>query len=57
MANKQEAKAAVKDIAKTFGAVDDDDWAQIEAFSPAIRRRLEEAMLAKDELAAHSIKT
>lgn len=54
---KAEAKAAVISISTTFGFVGDDIMSQIEAWNPEIRRIIEDSMLAKDTLAAHSIKT
>ncbi|KAK5994783.1 Protein NO VEIN-like protein [Cladobotryum mycophilum] len=39
------------------GFIDDDVMGQIEQWNPSIRRMIEESMLAKDKLAAHSIKT
>ncbi|KAM7185751.1 hypothetical protein V8F20_011688 [Naviculisporaceae sp. PSN 640] len=57
MATKAEAKEAVLSISRKFGFVGDDIMSQIEAWNPKIRRIIEESMLAKDTLAAHSIKT
>lgn len=57
MADKDQAKAEVLNISRKFGFVGDDIMAQIEAWNPDIRRIIEEGMLAKDRLAAHSIKT
>ncbi|KAK3331475.1 hypothetical protein B0H66DRAFT_487633 [Apodospora peruviana] len=57
MASKDEAKEAVLSIAKRFGFVGDDIMDQIEQWNPSIRRIIEEGMLAKDKLAAHSITT
>jgi len=57
MATKAQAKAEVLRISTKFGFVGDDIMSQIEAWNPEIRRIIEEGMLAKDKLAAHSIKT
>ncbi|KAK4209476.1 hypothetical protein QBC37DRAFT_391255 [Rhypophila decipiens] len=57
MADRAQAKAEVLNISRKFGFVGDDIMAEIEAWRPDIRRLIEESMLAKDTLAAHSIKT
>lgn len=57
MASKEDAKEAVKGIAKDYGFVDDEIMNRIEQWDPDVRRVIEESMLAKDKKAAHSIKT
>lgn len=57
MTTKEDAKAAVLEIAKRYGHVGNDVMEDIGEWRPEVRRLLEESMLAKDELAAHSIKT
>lgn len=54
MATRHEARQAVKDIARKYGVLDEDVLKQME---PDVRRQVEEAFLAKDQLVAHSIKT
>lgn len=56
MIGKQGAQAAVADIAIALGSIDNDLWARIETWDPSICRYLQEAMLVKDQLVAHSIK-
>jgi hypothetical protein len=57
MSSRDDAKEAVDSIGRKFGLVGDDIMGQIEQWRPDIRRIIEESMLAKDRLAAHSIKT
>ncbi|KAJ4286909.1 hypothetical protein N0V88_007854 [Collariella sp. IMI 366227] len=57
MNSRDDAKKAVDSIGRKFGFVGDDIMGQIEQWRPDIRRIIEESMLAKDRLAAHSIKT
>lgn len=57
MASPQEAKRAVVAIAAKYGFIGDDIMEKIGQWNPSIRRTIEESMLAKDRLAAHSIKT
>lgn len=57
MSSRDDAKEAVDSIGRKFGFVGDDIMGEIEQWRPDIRRILEESMLAKDRLAAHSIKT
>ncbi|KZF20943.1 hypothetical protein L228DRAFT_223072 [Xylona heveae TC161] len=57
MTSKEDAKRTVLGIAKGYGFVDDAILEEIESWNPDIRRIIEESMLAKDHLAAHSIKT
>jgi len=57
MSSRDDAKEAVDRIGRKFGFVSDDIMGEIEQWRPDIRRIIEESMLAKDQLAAHSIKT
>ncbi|EEY19489.1 conserved hypothetical protein [Verticillium alfalfae VaMs.102] len=57
MASSQDAKRAVVAIGEKYGFVGEDIMEQIGQWNPSIRRTIEESMLAKDKLAAHSIKT
>lgn len=57
MASKEDARRAVLDIAEKYGFLDEQMMKDIEEWKPKYRRAIEGAMLAKDKLAAHSIKT
>ncbi|SPN99278.1 uncharacterized protein DNG_02315 [Cephalotrichum gorgonifer] len=57
MATTEAAKEAVRGIAKLYGYVDDDVMEATGAWPPDMRRRFEESIMAKDRLAADSIKT
>lgn len=54
---KEEAKAAVLELQRYYGHIGDDVMEAIGGWNPEVRRLLEESFLAKDRLAAHSIKT
>ncbi|KAM0534865.1 hypothetical protein ACHAPP_004507 [Verticillium nonalfalfae] len=57
MTSSEDAKRAVVAIGEKYGFVGEDIMEQIGQWNPSIRRTIEESMLAKDKLAAHSIKT
>lgn len=57
MATKKDAKEAVVGIGKRYGFIDLDIMNRIQQWDPEVRRTIEESMLAKDRLAAHSITT
>ncbi|KAJ5724661.1 hypothetical protein N7493_006389 [Penicillium malachiteum] len=57
MATKDAAKQDVVAIAKGYGFIHPDTLAEIGRFNPALRREVEEGMLAKDKKIAHSIIT
>lgn len=54
MKNKEDAKNAVMGIAKKYGYIEKDIMDQMK---PHVRHAVEESMRAKDEQAAHVIKT
>ncbi|KAJ5263150.1 hypothetical protein N7478_010755 [Penicillium angulare] len=57
MATKKEAKEAVMGIAKEYGFIQPSSLDEISRINPALRREIEESMLAKDKKIAHSIIT
>jgi hypothetical protein len=57
MATKDAAKQAVMAIAKEYGFIQPSSLDEIGRINPALRREIEEGMLAKDKKIAHSIKT
>ncbi|KAJ5982538.1 hypothetical protein N7451_012638 [Penicillium sp. IBT 35674x] len=57
MATKNEAKEAVMGIAKDYGFIQPSSLDEIGRINPALRREIEESMLAKDKKIAHSIIT
>lgn len=57
MATKDAAKEAVMGIAKEYGFIQPSSLDEIGRINPALRREIEESMLAKDKKIAHSIIT
>lgn len=57
MESYEAAKEAVLRISKKFGHLDQKVLDKLEQFDPAVRREVEESLLAKDQLAGNAIIT
>ncbi|KAF2170402.1 hypothetical protein M409DRAFT_35953 [Zasmidium cellare ATCC 36951] len=57
MATRDAAKAAVQRISDKFGHLDEEELERLGRFDPALKRKVERSLLAKDELAGHAIIT